>query len=730
MKDVLQVLVFGGLFLVPFLPFYVENDFFFPFITGKNFAFRIIVEIVFASWILLALYDVKYRPRFSWIMTGFASLLLVMLAANALGEYPLKSFWSNFERMDGYVTLVHVFLYTFVLGSVLTTHKLWSYFLHTSVAVALLVAVYGLAQHSGMIEGGRDRVDSRLGNAAYMAVYMLFHIFFVAFLAVRSKITMHRVLYAVVGIIFVYTLLLTGTRGTFLGFVGGSGAAVLYIALFGRKIPQLRKYAVGGLVALTIFGLSFMAVKDTDFVQNNGPLARIANIDLKSDLAVRSTIWNMAWEGVKERPVLGWGQGNFNYVFNEKYDPSLYGQEQWFDRVHNIFFDWLIAGGLLGFIAYFSVFAAAVYYLLIAPVFLKKESQFTVVERAVLVGLFVGYLMHNLVVFDNIISYIFFGTLLALIHSRVSTASKSVEAFTVDQQMITQFAAPIVIIVMGFGVYIVNVPGIRAAGDLIDALVASDIQGRLEGFHTALQRNSFANQEIVEQLAQQAITISQNPNIPAEQKQSIVQRAESEMLKLADEKPGDARVHNFISSFYRAVGNLPRSREQAALAVSFSPNKPSLILEQAIVELQSNQNQEALAFLEKAFTLEEKNTQARILYAAVLMRTGEIEKGQTIIGEEYKEAFAANDYALSSAQVGGDLEYLAELFKVRIEAQPENLQHRASLAYIYYELGQIDKSVEVLTQAGEDIPAFAPTGACYVENLKAGNTPDEGCSQQ
>jgi len=43
----------------------------------------------------------------------------------------------------------------------------------------------------------------------------------------------------------------------------------------------------------------------------------------------------MAWEGVKEKPLLGWGQENFNLVFNKYYEPSLYGQEVWFDRVHN-----------------------------------------------------------------------------------------------------------------------------------------------------------------------------------------------------------------------------------------------------------------------------------------------------------------------------------------------------------------------------------------------------------
>jgi O-antigen ligase/tetratricopeptide (TPR) repeat protein len=729
MKDLLQAIVFGGLFLIPLLPFYVENDFFFPFITGKNFAFRIIVEIVFASWILLALFDTRYRPKFSWILPAFGSLLVVMFFANWFGEYPLKSFMSNFERMDGYVTLVHVFLYTLVLGSVLTTQKLWSYFLHTSLAVALLVALYGLGQQTGLFEGGRDRVDSRLGNAAYMAVYMLFHIFFTAFLALRSKVKAHQIGYAVVGLILAYTLLQTGTRGTFLGLVGGMGAAVAYVALFGRRVPQLRKYAIGGVFALVVASLLFIGVRDTDYVQNTGPLARIANIDLQEDLVVRTTIWGLAWEGVQERPLLGWGQGNFNYVFNEKYEPSLYAQEQWFDRVHNIFFDWLIAGGFLGFIAYFSIMAAVVYYLLIRPVFMHRESSFSVLENAVLFGLVVGYLMHNLVVFDNIISYIFYGTLLALVHMRVAKPIPKVEAYNIAPQMVTQFATPIVIIVAGFSVYFVNVPGIVAAGDIIDALTASTVTERLEEFNSALEQDSFADQEIVEQLAQQAMTIVRNQNISPEEKQAITMRAELELLRLAEEKPGDARIHNFMATFYRAIGAIPQAREQADIALSLSPEKPSLFTERAIIELQAGQPAVAAEFLKEGFELAEENTRMRVLYGAALMQAGETEAAKELIGESYKEDFALNNYALSSVENAGELEYLAELFTIRVAEQPDNAQHRASLAFIYYQLGDTEAAIEVLEAGAEAVPAFAPRAQCYVANLEAGSEPGVGCDE-
>jgi hypothetical protein len=66
MKDILKAVVLGGLFLVPLLTLYVENDYFFPFITGKNFWFRIIIDVTVAAWVFLALYDAKYRPRFQY----------------------------------------------------------------------------------------------------------------------------------------------------------------------------------------------------------------------------------------------------------------------------------------------------------------------------------------------------------------------------------------------------------------------------------------------------------------------------------------------------------------------------------------------------------------------------------------------------------------------------------------------------------------------------------------
>ncbi len=122
-------------------------------------------------------------------------------------------------------------------------------------------------------------------------------------------------------------------------------------------------------------------------------------------------IWGMALEGFKEHPILGWGQENFNFVFNKYYNPGMYAQEPWFDRAHNVFFDWLIVGGILGLLAYLSLFATAIYLLWF------RIGTWSVTSKSILTGLLAGYFFQNLFVFDNLISYIMFFSVIGYIHS-------------------------------------------------------------------------------------------------------------------------------------------------------------------------------------------------------------------------------------------------------------------------------------------------------------------------
>ncbi|MCR4285591.1 MAG: O-antigen ligase family protein, partial [Candidatus Kaiserbacteria bacterium] len=697
MKDITKGLVYAGIFAIPAIVLIISNSLFFPFITGKNFTFRIIVEIIFASWIILALYEPYYRPRFSWIAFCFTVLLVVMFFANLLGANPQASFWNNFERMEGYITLVHTFLYMVVAGSVLRTEKVWDTFFLTTIGVAVVLSLYAFAQLSGniTINQGGWRLDGTLGNSAYMAIYMLFHVFITFYMLFRTKSVGMRYVYGALALLFIYLLVQTATRGTILGLVTGSFIMVSYMALFAREYPMVRKVAGGGIVALIVVVALFITFKESSFIQGNPYLERIASISLK-EASTRFDIWSMAFEGVKEHPVLGWGQSNYNYVFNKYYEPELHAQEAWFDRVHNIVMDWLIAGGVMGALTYFSILGATVYYLFVRPLFRKDDNAFSVVERGVLIGLLAGYTVHNMFVFDNIVSYIFYGTILAYIHSRVAVSIPKIETTKVDMRIVEQVVTPVVGVLLLITVYYVNVPGIRAAGDIIGAFTAKTPEGIVENFNIALSRDSFGNQEIREQMTQRVQALIRDTAVSDEVKQKAIAQVEAELLKQIEEKPGDARIEVFISSFYRMIGNVDEAIKHLETARELSPRKQLIIFEQGFSYLQKQESAKALEYFKQAYDLGPQFMESRVLYAMSAMYVGDIELVNELIQtDEQKKAFALNQYATQATYNAKQYPLLIEMFKIRVAQNPQDPQERSSLAFILNESGDTGAAIEV-----------------------------------
>src|SRR3989344_570970 len=355
LEKALRYIVLTGVFALPFLVLYVSTSLFFPFITGKNFAFRIIIEIILGAWVALALVKTEYRPRRSYLLWAFAAFVVLIGISDIFGVYPEKSFWSNYERMEGWVTLAHLFAYFVVAVSVLNTERLWKYWWHTTLSVSVIVAFIGLLQLAGKvpINQGGARIDARIGNATYLGVYMLFHIFMAALFLARAWVerAKERILYVFLygGIIFLnsFILFFTATRGAILGLLGGFlFGGIILILLAPRSRVAWR--AGSGIVAFIVLVGAFWAVRDQVWVHRIEPLHRLATILSDGTTFSRFLNWGMAWEGFKERPILGWGQENYAAVFDKYYNPAMYAQEQWFDRTHNIVFDWLIAGGILG----------------------------------------------------------------------------------------------------------------------------------------------------------------------------------------------------------------------------------------------------------------------------------------------------------------------------------------------------------------------------------------------
>ena len=310
-KDTLKWVIFGGLFTIPFIPFLVSSSLFFPFITTKAFVWRVIVEVIFAFWLILMLKEPEYRPKRSPILYAVLSFILIIGIADLLGDSPLKSFWSNFERMEGFISFLHLGAFFLVVGSVFKEEH-WKNWWNTSLIASFLMALHALTQ-SGRVEG-------TFGNPIYLSVYMLFHVFIALFYLMREKEAGWRYFYGVLIVFETFILYRTATRGAILGILGG----FVILALL-----NIRKRASQGLLlGLLLLVGGFFLVRDTNFVKTSPVLSRFSSLSFEEiKTQGRYFVWPIAMKGFKEKPILGWGQENFHEVFQKHYVPEMYNLE-------------------------------------------------------------------------------------------------------------------------------------------------------------------------------------------------------------------------------------------------------------------------------------------------------------------------------------------------------------------------------------------------------------------
>jgi hypothetical protein len=148
----LKWIIYTSLAIIPALAWYVSESTFFPYITGKNFAFRFLIEISFMAWVLLAFIEPAFRPRKSIVFYSYSAFLVIIFIANVFGANPYFSFFGNFERMEGWFTHLHLFLYFTILYSVYKTESDWMRMFGWFSVGALAVAMQGVFQMFGQNE--------------------------------------------------------------------------------------------------------------------------------------------------------------------------------------------------------------------------------------------------------------------------------------------------------------------------------------------------------------------------------------------------------------------------------------------------------------------------------------------------------------------------------------------------------------------------------------------------
>ncbi len=728
-KKMLVKILNIGSFAILFIPLIGTNGLAFPFITGKAFTFRIIIEILGGIWLILTIVDKKYRPKFSWILISILLFIGIITTADIFGINPYRSFWSDFERMDGLLNLLHFVLYFLILSTTLATEKLWNYFFNTTIGVSVTLSLLGLLQLGGIMKINTDagRLDSTIGNAAYFGMYIILHIFLTFFMLIRwqGKRSV-RYFYGMVLLLHIIILYFTATRGSMIGLIGGMLITTILIALIEKERIILRRIAIGVIFGIIIMIGGFVLVRNQPFIKQSLILNRFNVVSLEGfKNQPRYHLWLIAIKGFKERPILGWGQENYKNIFFKYYHPALYNSEIISDKPHNTVLEWLTSGGLLGLLGYLSIYLTTLYY-----VWFSKKSNWQLTEKSLMTGLLIGYFINGLFLFDNPASYIIFFTFLAYIYSQTvknyeeETQPKLTKAYHEKQQKKINIVAIPVVLIVFLTIYFLNVKGIMAAANLSPAMFlnASDPSKNLEQFKKALENNSFGYEKIRQELAILAIDVKDSQNINTALKQNFFDLALSEIKKQTKEMPLDA--HNFYlqGSLLYSYGEYEQALLFLEEARKLSPKKQVILLKIANVYIAQKNYKQAYDITKETYELEPKYDTARIAYtkSAILFRN--FKKASKLLIERYGTDTIFLSEILKAYAETQQYDKIITIYKKRILEVPDDTQTRFSLSVAYLKTGDRQMAVKTLEDAIANDPNIKDTAKFLIKEIQDGKT--------
>jgi tetratricopeptide (TPR) repeat protein len=422
----------------------------------------------------------------------------------------------------------------------------------------------------------------------------------------------------------------------------------------------------------------------------------------------------MAIKGWSQRPIFGWGQENFNYIFNANYNPVMWNQEQWFDRAHSVFLDWLTASGLVGLFSYLSL-----YVLFLLCVW---KSSLSLAEKSVLTGLLAGYAVHNVFVFDNLASYVLFFSAMGFVSSlKEGKPLRWLGSATMSAESIEYIAGPIVIIALVGVVWFFDVRPIQANTDLIAALTVCGGQGSDAAlFQNALNVNVYvANQEIREQLLSCGGRIITNQQMPGPTRQAFLALASQAIDdQIAATPTKDARIYTLGGSFMDEIGQFAPSVTLLGTAHELSPGKQSISIELANGLINTGKYDDAVKLLAPTYQSATDDTQAATAYALALVIDGQEAKAHEIFGND-PAVFETSNMAQAYMAIK-EYPKALEIYRSALAVATTSVDAAVKLAQAQYQAGMIAASAATLRGLEKAHPEYASQIEASIKQMQAG----------
>ena len=662
------------------------------------------------------------------------------------------SFWGDVERAEGLLLWLHLLAFLVILGGTLRDRqKVWHVFLDISLGVSWFLMLFALGQFlnvSSLLATSGARVDATLGNAAFFAAYLLFHIAFAAYLFFKKADPGWKIYYAATAVFAAFLIFATQTRGAVIGLAAGIITAAVLLLFSNRGDSRVKNWSLGVIAFIIVAGGAIFLLRDQPAIKNNDILRRVSSISLSERTAeTRLITWRAAWDGWKEKFVFGWGLENFDQVFNKNFSPRIYedeGSQVWFDRAHNLIFDRGVVTGIVGLALFLALLLYPAYYFLRYHLNDPEKR----VSAIIFSSFIVAYIIQDMFIFESITAYIVLIFTWAFLGSFIKPITENLISKHAVWAVLLAIYILAVIPVMQGSVLKPARLNLAAAAALRSDPEKEDFFAIVGKYQQVLAEPSYARREIriqfIEFVDQQLANVGE---VIPEVKPVLAYTDEQAMAQIT-ENPDDAKAFLLtMRHFIYTHKSLPaESAARLEKALSFypklaelSPSRPHVYQEFGYAHLylfqiylgQNNSPKAAESFarseegFRKAVELNPAVVESYVNLAMLYLNSDDNQKIKNLIVEmDEKKVNFRNRLHLSKlinlAKSNERLEWINYFSEELVKLNPNDVTGWIDLAVYYATIGDRDKAIEIAERIRQFGGEYVEQSRIFVENVKKG----------
>lgn len=361
-----------------------------------------ILALIFSGYFITFFGSQRIRSRFRDGLYDFSrdylglfiSALLLIMFISISYAVDKKLALSETLRFLSYILLLFIIKYE------LNDKKIISGIIKSYLAVSTFLGFFGIWQYTSGFDlskrfivnygyGQTSRIAATLDNPNSLGAYLVLIIFPIIMLTIHSykKNKFKSFGFALLSLLLIVNLVLTGSRNALLGLIIGFAILIL---IYSWKLIFV--FGVGGIISLFIPQIS----------------TRLKDLGDSAENISRIKLWEVALKMIKDHPILGVGNGNYVTLYNTyiKRYPQL-AWENWQNYpTHNSYLKVESELGVFGILSFIGILISSA--LRVREAILNMDDKFKPFFKgffAAMLAFFIMSISDNLFFVPKVTSY-------------------------------------------------------------------------------------------------------------------------------------------------------------------------------------------------------------------------------------------------------------------------------------------------------------------------------------